>query len=41
MKKKSSYLPIVSGEHQTGIIRGADGGGEELLFVSQPDTGPL
>lgn len=39
--KKSSYLPIVSGEDQGRIITRADGGGEELLFVSQPDSGPL
>lgn len=39
--KKSLYLPIVGGEDQGWIITGADGGGEELLFVSQPDSGPL
>lgn len=41
VKKKCSYLSIVGGEHQGCIITGADGGGEELFFVSQPDTGPL
>ena len=40
-KKKCSSLPVVGGEDQGGIITRADGGGEELLFVSQPDTGPL
>lgn len=39
--KKKSYLPIVGGEDQRRIITRADGGGEELLFVSEPDTGPL
>lgn len=36
-----AYLSIVCGEHQGGVIAGADGGGEEVLFVSEPDTGPL
>lgn len=36
-----AYLSIVCGEDQGGVIAGADGGGEELLFVSEPDTGPL
>lgn len=40
-EKTFSYLPIVGGEDQGGIITRADGGGEELFFVSQPDSGPL
>lgn len=40
-KQNSSYLPIVGGEHQGRIITRANGGREELFFVSQPDTGPL
>lgn len=41
IKSCSSYLSIVCGEDQGWIITRADGGGEELFFVSQPDTGPL
>lgn len=36
-----AYLSIVCGEQQGGVIAGADGGGEEVLFVSEPHTGPL
>lgn len=40
-EQRSFYLSVVYGEEQGRIITGADGGGEELLFVSEPDTGPL
>lgn len=36
-----AYLSIVCGKHQGGVIAGADSGREEVLFVSEPDTGPL
>lgn len=36
-----AYLSVICGEQQGGVIAGADGGGEEVLFVSEPHTGPL
>lgn len=37
----ASYLPIICGQNERQIVARADGGGQELLFVPMPDTGPL
>lgn len=37
----ASYLPVICGQNERQIVARADGGGQELLFVPMPDTGPL
>lgn len=36
-----TYLSIVCGEDEGSLITAADGGGQELLLVSHPNTGTL
>lgn len=37
----ASYLPVICFQNERQIVARADGGGQELLFVPMPDTGPL